>query len=212
MTQWINLTWQHISIALNKQGGTIRIINCDCIYMTVLSPLTGTSSASYKIWKWDNLTVEQVTIICACAIWRQCLNSTLSVLTHWLVQCYYVFLSKNECDLKVWVGMRVEIFICMHPPSCISAITCVCWYGVPASACVAVSVFSTYSSSRVIPVTNGTVVSTPPPTTSVVGPGVRNSAAHMIILLSLPLPLSVYITLRTIKRNCDQYDGIGLHQ
>jgi hypothetical protein len=64
----------------NEQAGRIaRIIKCDYIYMTVLSPLTGTSPANYKIWKWDNLIVKWVTIICD--IWRQCWNTILSVLT-----------------------------------------------------------------------------------------------------------------------------------
>jgi len=56
-----------------QAGTTARIVKCDYIYMTVLSPLTGTSFANYKIYKWDNLIVEQVTIISA--IWRQCLNT-----------------------------------------------------------------------------------------------------------------------------------------
>jgi hypothetical protein len=83
--------------------GTVRINKCDCIYMSVLSPLSGTSFASHKILKWDNLTVEQVTIIHA--IYIQCLNTILSILIHWLVQAMLLCISvKNECDLKVWAG------------------------------------------------------------------------------------------------------------
>jgi len=92
-----------MSVRTEQAGRIARIVKCDYIYMTVLSPLTGTSFANYRICKWDSLIVEQVTIISA--IWRQCLHYLLSVLTQWLVQAMLLHISVNSgWSLKVWVG------------------------------------------------------------------------------------------------------------
>jgi hypothetical protein len=47
MTYQINLTWQNMSVRTEQAGRIARIVKCDYIYMTVLSP----SIANYKIWK-----------------------------------------------------------------------------------------------------------------------------------------------------------------
>ena len=49
MTQQINLTWQNMVVRIEQTGRIARIVKCDYIYMTVLSPLTDTSFANYKI-------------------------------------------------------------------------------------------------------------------------------------------------------------------
>jgi hypothetical protein len=151
-----------MSVRIEQAGRIAGIVKCDYIYMTVISPLTGTSFANYKICKWDNLIVVQVTIISA--IWRHCLNTILSVLTQWLEQAMLLQISiNNGWSLKVWVGyecwnilLQATLKYCTHH-LCMS-LCC-------ASLCLCCSsVFSTYYySSMVLPVTNRTVVSTPSP-------------------------------------------------
>jgi hypothetical protein len=94
-----------------------------------------------------------------CAIWRQCLNTIWSVLTQWLVQAMLLHISiNNEWSLKVCVGYEC-CNILLHATHHLSMPLCC------ASLCLCCSsVFSTYSySSMALPVTNGTVVSTPSP-------------------------------------------------
>jgi len=56
--QWIDLTWQHICVQLNKHGGckvAFRYINSSCICKSVLSLHIGTTFAVYifKVSKWE---------------------------------------------------------------------------------------------------------------------------------------------------------------